>query len=588
MTESTRPVPVEIGSNGNAVARVTMSPISVTTRAEVTAPPDQAIPVVFVPGIMGSPLLSLSDARAMMGNENRWAWFPDDKLGWVAGLTKKVGYRNLSPAQRKQLLDPEATRALSAPADADQRVVRKNVNTLPVEEAINRGWGSVMISSYGSILNFLEAQLRYILTPRGEPYPSIQGAIPSNPSTWGELKGYKPLTNEMLQQAAEFRYPVYAVGYNWLESNAKAADYLAKKIEAIIERCKKEQRVKCDHGVILVTHSMGGLVGRMCAKRYPHLIQGVVHGVQPSTGAGTAYRRVRAGWESFGGSVALGGTGKKIMPVFANAAGPLELLPNHRYGAGWLRVTCKGRDLFQLPQGGAGMADPYQQIYMQSATWWRLFDPLWIDPGIENPTSPGGRSSLQNAWGHYVERLLEAKDFHTELGSSYHSATYTHYGADDGQMSFHRVTWDLKPHKVAAYKPNLPPVDAPPPSTADAMRLRLVTDDLEGRVTLINDAEGQDLVNQYGVGVTRNTKGNSYTGKIKKQDQAGDATVPAHSAEDAARAAVFAARMTGFEHQGSYNNRTVQNVTLYSVLSIGATATRKTASTSKSAPGVPA
>lgn len=137
----------------------------------------------------------------------------------------------------------------------------------------------------------------------------MQGAVPHNPEV-GQLNGYQVLTKEMLREAAEFRYPVYAVGYNWLQTNGKAADYLAGKIEAIIDRCRKELRVKCDHGVILVTHSMGGLVGRMCAKRYPALIQGVVHGVQPAVGAGTAYRRVRAGWEDFAGSIGLGGTGK--------------------------------------------------------------------------------------------------------------------------------------------------------------------------------------------------------------------------------------------------------------------------------------
>ncbi|MGA4817661.1 hypothetical protein ACPA9J_36090 [Pseudomonas aeruginosa] len=36
-------------------------------------------------------------------------------------------------------------------------------------------------------------------------------------------------TSEMLREAAEFRYPVYAVGYNWLQTNGKAADYLAGK-----------------------------------------------------------------------------------------------------------------------------------------------------------------------------------------------------------------------------------------------------------------------------------------------------------------------------------------------------------------------
>jgi len=52
---------------------------------------------------------------------------------------------------------------------------------------------------------------------------------------------------------------------------------------------------------------------------------------------------------------------------------------------------------------------------------------------------------------------------------------------------------------------------------------------------------------------------------IAPQDEAGDATVPASSARAAAANAEFSAEMSGFEHQGSYADPKVQDVTLYSV-----------------------
>lgn len=168
MSEPTRLVSTHIGTNGHTTARVTMSPTSNKVRAEITAPPDQAIPVVFVPGIMGSPLLtSNAEAGRLLGENNRWAWFPDDGVGWVAGFTAKRGYRHLSPTERKLLLDPDTTRPVSSPEDADREVVSEHITTLPLQEALSRGWGSVMISSYGGILNFLEAQLRFIITSKG-------------------------------------------------------------------------------------------------------------------------------------------------------------------------------------------------------------------------------------------------------------------------------------------------------------------------------------------------------------------------------------------------------------------------------------
>ena len=101
----------------------------------------------------------------------------------------------------------------------------------------------------------------------------MQGAVPHNPEVWGAAQWLSVLTKEMLREAAEISLSRLCSGLQLAADHGKAADYLAGKIEAIIDRCRKELRVKCDHGVILVTHSMGGLVGRMCAKRYPALIQ---------------------------------------------------------------------------------------------------------------------------------------------------------------------------------------------------------------------------------------------------------------------------------------------------------------------------
>jgi len=570
MTDTPRPVPVEIGPDGRTRARVTMTPSSNTQRVSIEVPPDQAIPIVFVPGIMGSPLLATGENAQVMGEDNRWAWFPDDALGWVAGMTRWKSYSRLTPAERKRLLSPADTRALSTPEDADRETVAKHCSTLYVEEALQRGWGSVMLGSYGAILNFLEAQLRYILTPQGQPYPGIQGAMPREPADWGELKGYVPLDPERLRQAAEFRYPVYAVGYNWLNSNADAADYLAERIRAILERCQRDTFVKCQHGVILVTHSMGGLVARLCAKRYPQLIQGVVHGVQPATGAATAYRRVRAGWEDLAGAIGLGGTGRKIMPVFANAAGPLELLPSQRYGSGWLRVTCNGKELLQLPRSSPDGTDPYTQIYLEPDAWWRLMDPAWIDPAGDGPNTD--RGSIKNAWSNYQEMTNQAKEFHAELHGYYHPNSYVHYGADEDYPSFRCVTWDLKGSFIAYQLPGQSGTRATLAGSEHAANLRLVDDNHEGRVRLVNDQSEQQWINQHGVGVVHDTRGDSYIAELQGQDQGGDGTVPAHSAEDAEKRAVFAARMHGYEHQGSYADARVQRLTLYCVLSIGAQA----------------
>lgn len=601
MSETIRPVPTYIGPDGKPTAHVVMTPTSDKVDVEVNAPPEHAIPIVFVPGVMGSPLLATGENAEVIGDGNRWAWLPDDK-GWM--LISDASYSSLSPAKRKKLLDPENTRALRNPEDADRAEVAKHTRALleidtalkaqkdaqqipqelNVEEALNRGWGSVSLDSYAEILNYLDTQLRFIVTSQGKPYPGTWAALPRDGSAWGQSKGYTPLDTEALKKAAEFHYPVYAVGYNWLQSSGQSADYLAERIRAILARCEKTLHVKCRHGVILVTHSMGGLVGRMCAKRYPQLIQGVVHSVQPAIGSATAYHRIRAGWEwqarlnpmatvsALGGAHALGGSGDKLMPVFANAAGPLELLPTARYGAGWLCVVCNGKELFHLPTPTRNGIDPYAQIYLEPRAWWRLMDPAWINP--PDPDAPRGTlpPSILSVWNDYKKQILRARDFHAELGDYYHPNTYVHYGADKDYKSFHRVTWTLKPGLVAPPHPDQPGTPGPAPSRDQALGLRLVRDNYEGTVLLRNEQGEQTWINQHGVARVHDTRGDNYVAELQDQDEAGDGTVPVHSAQDAGEHAVFAVRMTGYDHQGSYKDTHVKHATLYAVLRMGANA----------------
>lgn len=595
MAQPTHQIATTLSPEGTETARVLMSSESNTRRCHIEVPPDRAIPVIFVPGIMGSPLLSLSSASELIEQKTKWAWFPDKAL-WMANLSGS--YANLSPAQRKRLLNPTTTRALSkastrgimepensAEGNEVRALIKRHVKTLWPDEAIRRGWASVMVSSYGSILNFLEAQLRFIATPECKPYPGIHRSMPRDPSDWGQLTGYVPLNQAALGKASKFQYPVYAVGYNWLESNDKAADHLADCIRAIMARCEATLPVKCRHGVILVTHSMGGLVARMCAKRNPDLIQGVVHGVQPALGAATAYRRVRAGWDwkaswnpkdtvvSMVGANALAERGHELMPVFGNAAGPLELLPNKQYGQGWLKVICEGKEIFSAPSiNFEGIANPYSDIYLNSTAWWRLMLPGWLDPPEDSDSKTDRSPSIPAAWKNYSDQIRAAEAFHNLLADYYHPNTYSHYGADEQYKAFHRITWKLTVGHVASQTHGLPSTRLPVPTAEQAMNLRLVTDNMAGRVTMINDRSEAQLLAQHGWGITHDTRGDRYMADLQDQDEAGDETVPAHSAAASGHKAKFVARMTGFGHQDSYKDAKVQAVTLYSILRIGATA----------------
>ena len=537
---------------------------------EMFIAPNHAIPIIFVPGIMGSPLIATGRNAGMWKKQGKWAWFPDGGFDWVV-----KGYGKLDATERKRLLDPTQTAPVENPKDADEEVLKNACKSfMPWQEAARRGWGSVMLSSYGNVLHSLESQLRFIFY-RGHPYPGIYQAVPHAPDQWGELKGYNKLTDDDLRQAAGWRFPVYAVGYNWMDSNAKAADYLKRRIDAIRKDCRERLKLKCDR-VVLVTHSMGGLVARLCAKRHPDDILGVVHGEQPAIGAGTAYARVRCGWESnthifhpldsvesIVGAMALGKTGEEVSAVFASGAGPLELLPNQLYGNGWLKVQHRSaeRPLFSLPEKG----DPYDEIYSESDRWWRL-----IHPGVL--VSAGDRRDqvlVQQAWTSYTDQLEKAKNFHSELGNYYHPNTHAHCGDDKAQKAWHQVTWHLESLREAAT--GLRAGSNPSP---DAIRSAELTMDLMGGTCEIRNAQtaGDVMFSRNGQGVTAYSSGDYYRGWLSAQDNAGDATVPGHSGVAPRLHVPFFARMSGFDHQGSFQNPQVQAVTLYSVLSLAAKA----------------
>lgn len=91
-----------------------------------------------------------------------------------------------------------------------------------------------------------------------------------------------------------FKCPVYAFGYDWRQPNAASADRLKERVDEILD---EEQA----SSVVLVTHSMGGIVARAAMldgvfRRKK--VAGAVHIGQPVYGAPSAYRRFVEGIES--------------------------------------------------------------------------------------------------------------------------------------------------------------------------------------------------------------------------------------------------------------------------------------------------
>jgi hypothetical protein len=342
------------------------------------------------------------------------------------------------------------------------------------------------------------------------------------------------------------------MGYNWLQSNRDSGIRVAERIAALIERYKS-QGFQCEK-IIVVTHSMGGLVAR--AMIHPKMgklqdkVLGIVHGVMPAIGAGAAYKRMRCGFEDPGlmstspiasiTAKVLGNLGPEVTAVLGNARGGLELLPSQAYGNGWLQVKSKEKMIKTLPQNG----DPYEEIYKLRGKWYGLLREEWINPA----------NQLSGGFERTAGFLDKAKAFHNAIENTYHDQSYAHYGADLGHAAWHNVVWEIGAST----------------EFVNTEKFQVVSDNLKGKL-LVSDPSWTTLTGAV-----------LQTFDITMQPPAdpGDQTVPLHSAEHQLRSKKFKGvfRQTGYEHQDSYKNDSALHSTLYSLVRIAQTMTWTTTS----------
>lgn len=574
MREPTRPLPslVPLPHGGWEVDSY-MSSADYTIRGLGLMPPNTIVPVIVVPGIMGTNLRSKrkprygqnEDERNKRVNPGEPTWRPPN--GKSDGLKTSLDWDDFTPTDRQLMLDPVTLEV----DDGGPLVVPDPIDgyVLTEQELRQRGWGEVHADSYGMLLSALQTRLNQSFefdwqSKKRTIRQHWKDVIACNPKRWG-LREFPALTESELVKHAQYFYPVYSFGYNWLLDCHASSELLERRINEIIDSWRKAKR-RCDK-VILVTHSMGGLVGRACAKRIPDKIAGVIHGVMPALGAPVAYRRIACGtetrspgnspianFEAFMLAKILGETTDRTTPVLAAAPGALELLPNHLYPQPWLhirvmksagparaagygtrddvvRVKETAVDYLHLPN--VTTPNPYD-LYRDFKSWYRLINLGIADPAKKYLRRPGG-----------VERAVRtaiatAEKFHRTLGDYYHPNTYAFYGDDQNKMSYAELRWTA-PQGAGApgvLTPSNVAVGKFVGHTVQGHRRVIV----EGKTELHFSPEPQGA---RGDGTVPFQSGAGATGKVKK---------------------VFATR--GYDHQYSYKNDDMLMLTLRLIVQI--------------------
>lgn len=557
-------------ANGGCTAHGRCTPKEDKTPQKMSVVPRRVIPVIFLPGIMGSNLRNKAARQKDLGNSNNIAWRPDKASAMFPLI-------NASPSRRQLQLDPDATEVDTYDPHqnltGNERETSLQRHRLPAifinliaetnsplliddpfdapeaktceSKALERGWGEVLFSSYGTILKHCEEMLNC-------RRPWLMGnVLNTDPAAWGASSQtpMSPMTDEEFKKATVgCWFPVHAMGYNWLKSNGESAKIISSRIRGLI--AKYREKYECEK-VILLTHSMGGLLAR--ALIHPDIgnlqseVLGVVHGAMPAAGAPAAYKRMRAGTDegALGASISarvLGNYGSEVTAVLANAQGGLELLPSHQYGNGWLEIYHNDVLLQSLPVNN----DPYSEIYQLQKAWYRLIREEWI-----NPARQPGRDFDRTS-----ELIRRAGEFHQTIATTYHPMSYAHYSAEVARLSWTKVSWTLsKKYRSALW--DLPSI---------------LADDEQGKIELFISASDSVNVN----GTTPRTpfpETVSFSIRIGSNNGPGDQTVPLRSSENQLRSGKFSGifRQIGYEHQDSYKSWPAIYSTIYSLLRIAGT-----------------
>ncbi|MFP1851070.1 lipase family alpha/beta hydrolase [Lonsdalea quercina] len=431
---------------------------SANAKAVLLHPPVKAIPVIFLPGVMGTNLMGSDEGH------QKDIWRGDSLGGVFLKWARKDGN------ERRELLNPDTTKVDNR-GDINQTIFSPLSDDGKLfTTRRERGWGEVLSFSYGKFLSVFQGALvddwQQALVNHGKSTPGKVGVLSQlvGKSLSGgkdaEITGESVLTQEELNHFQNFLFPVHVYGYNWLQDNKTSAEGLVACINRIINLYKNQH----GHGmpfpagqekVIIVTHSMGGLVARyasqVCGAK--DKILGIVHGVIPDLGSPAAYRRMKVGakQEGMAGAV-LGNTAKELMPVLARAPAPLQLLPSPKYlsGAPWLTVEGAGENGsdVKLPQN----RDPFGEIYLNKTLWYRLYESDIIDKD---------ESVSQSNWNAYVHLVDKpVRKFISKLEKEgYHPNTYAFYGhkiASDGRLTWQKtsITYPKNMHESDRKRPN--------------------------------------------------------------------------------------------------------------------------------------
>ena len=314
------------------------------------------VPIMFLPGIMGTRLQDSESGKTI--------WDPDNVL-YMAGLSRK------KISDKQKLLGITNVSAAKPITKAARNVLGLS-KSYSVEQ-LDRGYAAIASGFYDRFLRALETKLN--------------------------------------TEQSQIIYPVYVCAYDWRKDiNAIAAT----EVKDIYNKIKEEQETD---EMIIITHSMGGLVAREFLRQNPQAaqkIKAVIHGVQPVQGAVQFYAYFKCGarhfspWWDIPGTILgniLGASKKDFAALCSDIPGALELAPT---------VNSKEKQWLDWDE-------KLEQTYDIRAQKQDIFSCYEDTNGILGFTDKSFNDKVN---GLIVKNIAKAKAFHKKLELYCHDRTY--------------------------------------------------------------------------------------------------------------------------------------------------------------------
>ncbi|PUE89392.1 hypothetical protein C7T79_22890, partial [Xanthomonas oryzae pv. oryzicola] len=235
-----------VDAQGHTIYAWNLTSSKLTDPVKLYMPSHRIVPIVFVPGIMGSNLKALKDiyrsgqdgkasSRKKIATKGQRIWNVDSMTSPVRA-DNSISWPGQDAAARQLMLNMDAVEVddrgsielrseesnVYLPDEGRTRSAqrrREEIRQARLDDKRRRGWGTVSWCSYGAFLNWLEEQLAGATYRNGKPslaFLELFKHVGSSPT--GAIHAPPPLTEEQIKKLVKFRFPVHAVGYNWLKS----------------------------------------------------------------------------------------------------------------------------------------------------------------------------------------------------------------------------------------------------------------------------------------------------------------------------------------------------------------------------------